>query len=51
MHLVFGARVVDGQLEAHCWLSDGVGVVHERGASEAPFDEMFRLTQGGVVVS
>ncbi|MEJ7583167.1 MAG: lasso peptide biosynthesis B2 protein [Acidimicrobiales bacterium] len=48
--LVFGARLVDGAFEAHCWLSDGSRVVHEKG-SEPGFDEMFRLTGRGVLVA
>jgi hypothetical protein len=50
VHLVFGARLVDGRLEAHCWLSDGVKAIHERPTAGVPFDEMFRLTPGGVVI-
>ena len=30
VQLVFGARLCDGNLEAHCWLSDGTKPIHER---------------------
>jgi hypothetical protein len=49
VQLVFGARLVDGHLEAHCWLSDGDCVIHEHGPADPPFEEMFRLTPAGVV--
>jgi hypothetical protein len=49
VHLVFGARVVDGQFDAHCWLSDGDHAIHEPAVVGEPFEEMFRLTPDGVV--
>lgn len=49
-HLVFGARLVDSRLEAHCWLSDGVAPIFEATDALGPFEEMFRITSGGVVV-
>jgi hypothetical protein len=48
VNLVFGARLVDGEIEAHCWLSDGVKVIHEPSHEAERFDEMFRLTPTGV---
>ena len=50
VHLVFGARLVEQSLEAHCWLSDGVDTMYERADTGAPFEEMFRLTPVGVVL-
>jgi hypothetical protein len=46
--LVFGARMADDDLEAHCWLSDGVRAIYELDANDSAFGEMFRLTARGV---
>jgi hypothetical protein len=50
VHLVFGARLLDDQLEAHCWLSDGITPIHERAKQGTPFGEMFRITPAGVII-
>jgi hypothetical protein len=48
VHLVFGARMVGTNLEAHCWLSDGIDAIYEPDNPGAAFDEMFRITPDGV---
>jgi hypothetical protein len=50
VQLVFGARLCDGNLEAHCWLSDGIKPIHERSTRGEPFAEMFRITPAGVTM-
>lgn len=48
VELVFGARVVDGRLDGHCWLRNGSGPIHERGGAGEPFAELYSISRTGV---